>query len=288
MTLPFFLIYLTSYFGISAGIYGLFTKAGETIKDDTKKSVSKWLQNIELDKDAPNWPDTFASLFDRVFTERHFSWKCFRRSSIASVFGVIIMSLIYFTINYTGGINDIEFKIIDFLKFAPVLILILNLIPDYISLLESRYILKKMKGTQSVVRLTYFLTIDFLVTGIIFIIFSYIDYFLIYLTSFLMGVDFRFIGWITWLIGILNSVGFSGGSGLFGVFFYSTYFTSVWIWLYAGSGILIKLIVRAGKFLLFFRKHLNIEREPFKSMGFVIIILISFAYLIGAVIMLIT
>jgi len=300
--MPFFLIYLSSWLGISGGIYGLFSKAGEAVKDESKIAVSKWIQNIELEKEAPNWPATFASLFDRVFTERHFSWKCFRRSGIASFTGVIIMTLIFVLITQGSEIipnEETSRPNIDTINvIMPPLSIILtfltlficfNLITDYISLLESRYIIKKMEGTQSIVRWISFMTIDLLITFLVFIILGFgLFTSITILSTSLLEIQLSSFNLTRFIQTISNSISLSGEVGFMGIFLYTTFFTSIWIWLYAGSGLLIKFIVRSGKFLSFFSKHLNIEENPFKAMGFVLIILISIAYLIGGAIMLIT
>jgi len=290
MDTPFIVAYLLSFAGLSGAIYGLFAKAGETVKDDSKKAVSKWLQNIELEKDAPNWPATFASLFDRVFTERHFSWKCFRRSSIASMSAVIFMILIFIVVNQgLVGTYVVEAKQsfkLDLTSFIGLFLftIILNIFPDYISLLVSRYILKKMCDTQSGFRWCVLLIIDFFITPAIFILFLHG----VFLFSDLFSSNPPASGLGETMLKVLKGLDLSSKRGMLGIYLYTTFFTSVWIWFYAGSGFLIKLIVRGGIFLSFFRKHLNIEEQPFRSMGFVLIILISFAYLIGGCIMLIT
>ncbi len=50
-----------------------------------------------------------------------------------------------------------------------------------------------------------------------------------------------------------------------GMFLWTTYLTSVWLWLYALSG----LLVRAIRGATFLRDHLNVEEKPLSSMGFV-------------------
>ena len=70
----------------------------------------------------------------------------------------------------------------------------------------------------------------------------------------------------------------------FGIFVYSAFLTSVWLWLYALSGFLVKAIARSRKGLHFLQRHLNIEEHPLRSMGFVLMLLVTVGYVFwGAV-----
>ena len=44
---------------------------------------------------------------------------------------------------------------------------------------------------------------------------------------------------------------------------------SVWVWLYAGSGLLVRTVVYFGRGAVFLRNHLDVEEKPLSAMGFV-------------------
>ena len=56
--------------------------------------------------------------------------------------------------------------------------------------------------------------------------------------------------------------------------------TSVWLWLYALSGFLVKAIARSRKGLHLLQKHLNLEEHPLRSMGFVLMLLVTVVYVV--------
>jgi hypothetical protein len=285
--MPFFLVYVASCISISAGVYGLFNKAGDSVSDKTKRSVSKWLQNIKLTQDSPRWPGVFAQLFDRVFTEHHLSWKCFVRSCIASIAAVLVMTAVYIIVSrvplmggseQTGGLH---LMVVGMLLYA----VLFNFVADYISLLESRYIIGKMSKTQSGRQWFILLFVDIILTAAIFIVTGCLIFSLITL---IQGRIPNLIRWLS-LIGYgltLNIMSEDSSLGLMGIFFYSTFFTSAWVWGYAISGFLIKAISRTRRGLQFLLKNLDIEHKPFKSMGFILIVAISAGYLVGAVVLL--
>lgn len=289
MDTPFIVTYFLSFAGLSGAIYGLFAKAGENVKNDSKKVVSRWLQNISLDKDSPNWPATFASLFDRVFTERHLSWKCFLRSSLASIISVFILFMIY---NLKNEFDMLEEFMDDGVLNGVLIVVILlglNIIPDYLSLLQSRYIIKLLSKSSSVFKQCIYLFVDLILTGAI--VFSWM-----FVLVWIVGGRGISQAWLDYKEPFLESLDLVMPTGLlsfgvldwYGILFYSTFFTSIWIWLFFSSGLVIKVLSGGKKFFAFFQKHLNIEENPFKAMGFVLIILLSLVYLIGGGIMLIT
>ena len=70
--------------------------------------------------------------------------------------------------------------------------------------------------------------------------------------------------------------------GLFslGIFFYSTFFTSVWVCLYALSGFAVKVAGNLGIGMSRLSGVLDIEKKPLRSMGFLSIALISLLFLV--------
>ena len=63
-------------------------------------------------------------------------------------------------------------------------------------------------------------------------------------------------------------------------------FLIIWLWLYAISGFIIKLISSTRKGLQFFQRHLDIDNKPLRSMAFVLITIITLTYLIIAIFLL--
>jgi hypothetical protein len=51
--------------------------------------------------------------------------------------------------------------------------------------------------------------------------------------------------------------------------FYSAFFTSVWLWLYAASVMVSRVLIRMGGGVGFLLKVTDVEHQPFRSMGFV-------------------
>ena len=66
-----------------------------------------------------------------------------------------------------------------------------------------------------------------------------------------------------------------------GVFFYSTFLTSVWLWLYAASVLVSRVLLRMNNGVGFLLRVTDVERQPFRSMGFISVIIVSVLLTLG-------
>lgn len=264
-----FIAWVIAWGATIGAVWFLFEKAEDTVTTKTRRAISHWLRNLEPAEALSNWPSMFATVFDRVFGERHLSCQCFWRSCVASLLAVALVSLVWGTLEFTQLTKlyylSSSFYEGYFLLIFSLSIVVWNLIPDYLSLLESRYIIRWMSGGYSMVRVFAFLVFDFVATGIIFLV-PYLGIIAA------LGEDPR-LGFTAFL---RNGPTLSSPVG---ILFYSTYVTSVWVWLYSLSGLVVKIASHFGPLLGNLKVILDIENKPLRSMGFVSIALVSLLYL---------
>lgn len=67
-----------------------------------------------------------------------------------------------------------------------------------------------------------------------------------------------------------------------GIFFYSTFFTSVWVWLYALSGVLLKVLYSVKLGMGLSSRIFEVETAPLRSLGMVSNLIITFLFAFGA------
>jgi len=67
----------------------------------------------------------------------------------------------------------------------------------------------------------------------------------------------------------------------FGLFFYSAFLTSVWLWLYVAAVILSRFLLRMNNGVGFLLRASDVEQQPFRSMGFVSVIIVSGLFALG-------
>lgn len=284
-SIPPLLLHAATWATIAFGIGYLFEQAETAVSSETKAAVSRWLLNLDPAGAVASWPMTFVTIFDRVFGERHLSWRCFSRSCVASLASVAMVTLMW------GVLYPDKFDI--FIKSSSIgknvfflffITAIFNLIPDYISLLETRYMINWMRRAHSVMRILAFLAIDFVATaaiGLVGIIGTLMIVILFSNPSQIMRLKItEFFSEILELIQklILPLSASSIGDLPIGIWFYAAFFTSVWVWLYALSGSVVKLAEYLGIGINQLKVVLDLENKPLRSLGFVSIILFTIAY----------
>lgn len=296
MEVPAFLIYTGAWLGIASGVWALFERAETVLTSDARVAISKWLRNLDPGSSVINWTGTFVMVFDRLFGERHFSWKCFFRSAIASLVTVIIVFILALSLflkksQELQGPELIEVSRFIISSIIPLLFAfsILNLIPDYLSLLETRYVLRWMSSATTVRRNLLLLFLDFVFTGIIalgvFLVTSWVLFTSSEGMTPLAEIVKTFPQTITNLLLLNFEVQISvepwrDWDFPMGVFFYSTFLTSVWLWLYALGSMIIKTVVLLRIGLTQFRRIFDIENKPLRSIGMVCNLIIAIIFLV--------
>jgi len=273
---------LISWLAITGGIWKLFERVE---KVTSPEAASRWLRNLDLTGAFSSWPATFAAAFDNIFGERHFTWRCFFRSCIASLIAVVIVTCIW------GALHPDQFSAFFqtdewYERIGALFILgaTINFIPDYISLLETRYVIRRISDDPSIGRALVFLAIDVAATTAILlggiILVSIIGVFLtegsVSVGEFIEAAQ---IGFPELLIEEILPLS-SDSPPSIGIFFYSTFFTSVWVWLYALSGAIVKLVTYLGVGVKYFKRFFDIDNQPFLCLGVVSMIIVSLIYLV--------
>ena len=163
-----------------------------------------------------------------------------------------------------------ENEIISSLLIKPADILLmtflLNIIPDYISLLETRYIIGLIRNTKSFIVKFLWLIVDLVAT-----------FFIFYIAILLLLIYLLYEQ-----VGIYNIIEFSGGvldrilqfatnptsdkgSGTTVIFLWTTFFTSVWVWLYIVSHTITRLVGPLRKSIRFLQYLLPVDTKPLQS-----------------------
>jgi hypothetical protein len=246
---------------------GFFSWVESLLKISTKSDVAGWLVGVTVGKKIESWPETFAKVFDRVFGERHLSWQCFRRSCVATS---LILSLTMF---FMGVAHRSAYGV----GYSPVFVaaeIPINVFPDYLSLFITRYSINVIQRRHSVVTRMMVLILV-LAVNVCLVSFSYAfigDWWVNETSVFKYAKspdDWASLGFaITVMIGVMVA----------GVF------PSIWLWLYAGSGFLLKAARRFDLGFDWFNRKFDIENKPLQSMGLMAGALVAMVYWGGVII----
>ena len=196
---------------------------------------------------------------------------------MASMISVVVMTIVWVFLDPTSWQQFLS----DNGEGAIVMILVfafgLNLVPDYISLLETRWVLRIVAHTN-IKELIVLLVLDVLITGGIF----FCGVLLILLMYCVSSGDCITLVELPEVLSVF--ILFRGSEIPFGIFFYSTYFTSVWLYLFIAASIATKLLYSLGRTGNQVLALLKIEEKPFNSMGLLLIGLLTLAFAIYAII----
>jgi len=226
--------------GVWAGFIFLVAKFAK--ESDFEAKLSLYIQG-----DYQNtWPELYRAFFETLFGRRTFSFNGFFRSSIASILCVLFILYLY---NVSGLLERVEN--LPSLREVILLSLTINLLADYLSLTETRVVLRYAeKYTNPGIQLCI-LIVDLIFTGVV--IYVAINCYRILTGEGLMGPG--------QLVGILST---------YSIFFYSTFLTSFWAWLYFTSSWLMPIFK-----IEFFNQASNYIKHPFLAFTLVTSLLLG-------------
>lgn len=234
--------FLQTNWGWAAGLAGamlaLTAFAASILNPGRKRQIARWLMGKQLEE---HWASSFTALFDTVFGRQHLSLRCMIRSAIASMIAVVVI----WALMGIGGVYDLRLRTELDLGVLLVVFLFANLVADYLSLLETRWLLGWLSKPRALPVQIAALIADFVVSG---------------------TIIWTAIFAVTWAAGI-ETDSFAEVLGVFSilsVLFYSTFLTSVWIWAYIASTAVLRLFTR-------WRLHetLDVEGKPLRILGLV-------------------
>lgn len=209
---------------------------GSHLSGDSKEHIAFWMAGL-YEKD---WAKHYYTIFKMVFGDKHFSLRCLLSSGIASI---LIVYMVYFLLNdILGVLGSRTAEPIDLFDTI-VLGAILNIVPDYLSLLKSRLIIIRLGRTPRLALQIGLLFTDFAISAVI-------------------GV-----------LSILLYIAVTGGQAIapleiaalfseYSIFFYSTFATSIWSLLYFLSVFIMRIFSRTPLYLI-----LASEEKPVQTIS---------------------
>jgi hypothetical protein len=292
VSLPTDIIQLFGTSGAVAGsVYGVFELGERWLATQRlKDALSKWLLTFDVKK-AGALPDGTQEIFERIFGERHFSWKCFIRSAAFSIGAMAFISILILLISPKTAFELIN-KFLQPPKLPPwdlfrnrhgdwlifTLWLPWSIIIDYVSLFKTRIILRALirihfrKSTDGAA----ILCVDYIVYVLLFSLgFALLASLWVPLEAGLpIGETLEvFVGSILhviasipqFLISSLITITYQVGS-IF-ILFWAGFAPSMWLWLYILALFVTRGLLRSERIVTWLRWALDIEKNPFRSIG---------------------
>ena len=284
-----FASYLNTWWGslsVAIGTYFIvakvFWKSDDGISTQLKEDISLRLMCLKIPALTRGFYDLFVGIFDatlrveskddrnRSIFRRMLSFSCFIRSTLISVISCLFFFLLIYLLGVFPNLNNNEI----FIKISPgsivtlvAVALFVNAIPDYLSVIETRYILARINRSNSRYK-AFYLVLDVFLTYMIFI--YYVTLVVVVFGDF--DTNYSAVKYLAFLlvpfIAPMALFQFSDrGLEVVAVLFFSTFMTSIWIWFFMISDFLVRKIGFLRKSLKIVKYVLPIEEFPLRSLG---------------------
>jgi hypothetical protein len=269
------------------GVVKFFDLIGSRLNEDTNLAVAVWILDASVAKPIRRWPSSSLALFHAVYGPRHFTWRCFSRSALISV--ITAVGAILTSVALLGPISrwlqldsaNPHLALELWTAFYPLTIYLAVQwsVCDYIVLVGTRLFVRWMARTNSMFLWLILMALN-----------AGVSVFLSLLTVTAMGVLLYFLAQFfavfLWVISpfILFGAYRPPEIGIPLMLIVPTsvlvpvLFTSIWLLLYAISGGLLRLATRVDVISEWLKRHLDIEKRPVQSIGFVAGILVALVY----------
>ncbi|TCC97211.1 hypothetical protein [Pedobacter hiemivivus] len=271
---------LTSWLAIIGGVWSLFSKISEVANKDLNLKVKAWIQNVNLSEHNVPIKEILYEMFVGYFGVKHFSLKCFFRSALYSTLLFLIIGLLsgLFTESLMGHRVHRDIAPVGFRGyFSPHFYIWLTMIfQDFISLYFTRLLLRKILNT-SVHRVRTIVFISFLLTLFTSILFAVFFYKLYTVQGSLVyaPISLKTIYALVWPFRDP------------GMFYAAIYLGTLWIIIIQSAGAVARLFFKVLKYFDAFRGSLDVQEKPIKSLGAILVLVITLIYIIISPIVLI-
>lgn len=251
---------ITNYLGwslsLSAFFFALVSGGTLLLAKQHRESFSLWLMGAQ---EEVAWTDSFCRVFDRIFGESHFSIRCI---AMSTVFSAATVLLIWWILGPILGV--LEHRTATSVAWWKVMLwgILINFLPDYLSLFQTRKILEWFRHVRSTSFQFFLIMLDALISaaiiwvGVIIFVWVFGDPFAA--KENVTGAE---------MVAIVSP---------YAIFFYSTFFTSIWAWVYWSATAVLRLFTRLG-----LNRLLDVEESPGASVGAVgsvIILVVCFTF----------
>lgn len=284
------LLYLELSAWAAGSVASIFVATHAVARTRFNEELSYALRNFDFERWSKSWQDKFATLIDIVFGKKPLSFSFFFRSCVASFTAVFLLFIVFLIIAGIGPRTYIASwppgRLIPGLAF----LILGNFVPDYLSLLETRFLVRRMDGSSTLLRVALFLMVDFVATIIVFGLVNPPISFMRFVSVGIADVD-KLIGIyvqkpnliLGWLfspeVDVRRTTKFEDA-----ILFYSTLFTSFWLWLLGSSILVLRFMERFGGPVWRWLRDvmLDIDQAPILALGWMFSTLVLFAFLIAA------
>lgn len=261
---------LVAMVGVVAGVAKGFEWFDSALSPEGKRRLGQWLKNVPGTEQVDAWASVFPDLIDKVFGPKPLSWIFFLRSCVASLIAIavlFILGLLHY--GERGLLKDMADSGPSFLALVVVSLataLIVNCVPDYLSVIISRFIVRMMAERPTILRTLLYLLLDVLLTLVLALGWNIaVSIWSLSPSAYQSSLKPHPVLYAFHLVK-------RGVDGLeyypvMWVFIGASLFTSVWVWLYVLASAAIRIIHKVRFIWLKIVPFLNVEKQPMIAIG---------------------
>lgn len=247
--------------GLSLIAHSIIGKTQTALIKDFLIKVYLQLEDSNLKTIIKSSSAQIVTLFNYIFGIEHLTWKCFSRSIISSLIGLAITLTIFYC--FTDYSVVIKSDVPNYIIWI-VLTIFFNLIVDYISLVETRFVLK-YASSKNLLIIFIFVIGDFIFSISLFLVIAIAAYGYLLLFS---GENLD--GYIEFLKAYFDKNIFTPIFNVHSLspFIYSSLFTSILFYLFTITNIFLKFILLLRISIKKFINWFDGLDKPFLIMGY--------------------
>ena len=280
-------------FAVCGGLWAVFYATEQVVSDEYRKDFANRVLGFDLVQLVKEWPKEILKVFDNTFGTKPLTWRFFSRSAACSIGFYILVAIAYTRISPNYEFQDIlefhdillfssSFKtVIKSLPYVGSVIvgllslffmltfaLIANAVADYLSLLETRWMIRRLANNPTFRRIVIIILADILVTAIIFVMWS------LFWLRIIDGQNPFGGNWWRDAIAITRSLNTTPSENKnfvpFIFAYYTTFATSIWVWANVAGLFFLRLIrTRYNSLWVWLRDHvLDTRQRPFLAVGY--------------------
>lgn len=267
------LIYIGIWYGICQGIHLFARIYDDAITEETRGKVALLLKR-PLTRGLQQLPAIFVDMFDKLYGRRALSRRRFLVSVASSLLAVAVISFIWSsTMPNTWSLYQNNWSSTGTLWFVTGIVFF-NLIPDYFSYLETRYVMGIVVTPAGLRRLLIWLLLDALATLALATLAAVV--FGLVILKPLNGPAFS-------LAAFLKSAFVNGWTlrSPIGIFLWSTFLTSGWIWLCGLSAYVATILRSLSSKWRPLGTHFDVDNKPVQVLEVAAILLVTVMFALG-------
>ena len=281
--------YVSGVAAVCVTVWAIFRATEKAVDRDFACSLGARLVKLQLSEALREWPSVFVSVFAAIFGSNPLSLRFVVRSCLFSLILVPIVTGIYIVASpsYTLKIFlhwNYHSATAEFIIKS----LTANLIADYFSLIETFLVIRLLAHVQRIWFSPIVLVLDVILTAAIFIL--WIGVWESVTRYVLNGEAITFAQMWSYVVSHFQLLEHLPSDeaplrGLIHFSFFTTFATSIWIWLFVGASSLAALGNKFGPLWTSVATgFLNMKTRPFTAIGYlacIFIICVSFILGVG-------